>query len=174
MSMKAASGNRKSGPSRRMVIAAGLAAPWLITAPAAFAQAAAAGTLDKDGFQKLSLLVIGKAAGDRLLSDSLFDAYSAVLPAFLQQAASLADAAAKAGLQTPADLSRSALLQDAGLKATALSLTTAWYLGHVGDDAKAGKVVAFEKALMFGPTSDVMVIPSYTRGGPDYWAPKQT
>jgi fructose 5-dehydrogenase small subunit len=54
------------------------------------------------------------------------------------------------------------------LKETALSIISAWYLGVVSDSPDA-EVVAFEYALMYGPTSDVMTIPSYAISGPNGW-----
>ena len=54
------------------------------------------------------------------------------------------------------------------LKATALSIISAWYLGVVTDAADA-EVFAFEYALMYQPTRDVMTIPSYAISGPNGW-----
>jgi fructose 5-dehydrogenase small subunit len=54
------------------------------------------------------------------------------------------------------------------LKQTALSIISAWYLGVVSD-APDAEVVAFEYALMYQPTHDVMTIPSYAVSGPNGW-----
>jgi hypothetical protein len=54
------------------------------------------------------------------------------------------------------------------LKETALSIISAWYLG-VATDAPDAEVFAFEYALMYGPTRDVMTIPSYAVSGPNGW-----
>jgi fructose 5-dehydrogenase small subunit len=54
------------------------------------------------------------------------------------------------------------------LKATALAIISAWYLGVV-TDAPDAEVFAFEHALMFQPTKDVMTIPSYAVSGPNGW-----
>ena len=54
------------------------------------------------------------------------------------------------------------------LKETALAIISAWYLGVV-NDAPDAEVVAFEYALMYKPTSDVMTIPSYAISGPNGW-----
>jgi len=53
-------------------------------------------------------------------------------------------------------------------KATALRIISAWYLGVV-DDAPGAKIVAYELALMFKPTSDVMTIPTYSISRPNGW-----
>jgi hypothetical protein len=55
-------------------------------------------------------------------------------------------------------------------KASALRIISAWYLGVV-DDAPGAKIVAYELALMFKPTSDVMTIPTYSISGPNGWGP---
>jgi fructose 5-dehydrogenase small subunit len=54
------------------------------------------------------------------------------------------------------------------LKETALAIISAWYLGVVKDAADA-EVFAFEYALMYQPTKDVMTIPSYAISGPNGW-----
>jgi hypothetical protein len=53
-------------------------------------------------------------------------------------------------------------------KAVALRIISAWYLGVV-DDAPGAKIIAYELALMFKPTSDVMTIPTYSISRPNGW-----
>jgi fructose 5-dehydrogenase small subunit len=57
---------------------------------------------------------------------------------------------------------------DGPLKETALSIISAWYLGVVTDTPDA-EVFAYEYALMYQPTRDVMTIPSYAISGPNGW-----
>ncbi len=57
---------------------------------------------------------------------------------------------------------------DDAAKACALRIISAWYLGVV-DNAPGAKVVAYELALMFKPTSDVMTIPTYSISRPNGW-----
>jgi len=57
---------------------------------------------------------------------------------------------------------------DGPLKQTALAIISAWYLGVV-TDAPDAEVLAYEYALMYQPTSDVMTIPSYAISGPNGW-----
>lgn len=57
----------------------------------------------------------------------------------------------------------------------ALSIIAAWYLGYAGapkTDATEdnAQFVTYENALMFRPTVDATVIPSYARGRTNYWA----
>ncbi len=53
-------------------------------------------------------------------------------------------------------------------KAAALRIISAWYLGAV-DNAPGAKIIAYELALMFKPTSDVMTIPTYSISRPNGW-----
>ena len=57
---------------------------------------------------------------------------------------------------------------DGPLKETALAIISAWYLGVV-TDAPDAEVFAYEYALMYQPTRDVMTIPSYAISGPNGW-----
>ena len=57
---------------------------------------------------------------------------------------------------------------DGSLKATALSIIYAWYAGVLAD-APGEQVFAFELALVFQPTHDVMTIPTYAYGQPNSW-----
>lgn len=57
---------------------------------------------------------------------------------------------------------------EGALKETALAIISAWYLGVVSD-APDAEVFAYEYALMYGPTKDVMTIPSYAISGPNGW-----
>ncbi|ARN23441.1 sugar dehydrogenase complex small subunit [Piscinibacter gummiphilus] len=56
------------------------------------------------------------------------------------------------------------------LRKTITQIVSAWYLGIVGDDAET-ELVAYAQALMYRPTKDVLVVPSYG-GGPDSWGEK--
>lgn len=59
-------------------------------------------------------------------------------------------------------------LTDTALKNSALKIISAWYSGVV--HGKSGdRVVAFEEALMFKVTNDVMTIPSYAKSAPNAW-----
>lgn len=57
------------------------------------------------------------------------------------------------------------------LATTVGNIMRAWYLGLVGESPHV-QVVAYEKALMFDPVSDVLTIPSYCRDVPFYWTQK--
>ncbi|MGA2397365.1 MAG: sugar dehydrogenase complex small subunit [Steroidobacteraceae bacterium] len=57
---------------------------------------------------------------------------------------------------------------DGPLKDTALLIISAWHLG-VTVDAPGAEVFAYELALMYQPTIDVMTIPTYAISGPNGW-----
>ena len=59
-------------------------------------------------------------------------------------------------------------LPEGRLKETCLAIISAWYTGVIVD-APGSEVFAFELALMYQPTSDVMTIPSYAISGPNGW-----
>lgn len=49
------------------------------------------------------------------------------------------------------------------------AIMKAWYLGVVGNgDSQRG--IAYETALMYAPIADVVVMPTFARGTPGYWA----
>ena len=50
----------------------------------------------------------------------------------------------------------------------ALAIVSAWYSGVISE-APGSEVYAYELALMYQPTSDVMTIPSYAISGPNGW-----
>jgi hypothetical protein len=57
---------------------------------------------------------------------------------------------------------------DGPLRDTALLIISAWYLGVIVDEPDA-EVFAYELALMYQSTHDVMTIPSYAISGPNGW-----
>ena len=59
---------------------------------------------------------------------------------------------------------------DPKLDHDAKEIVRALYLGVVGDDADA-ELFAYEEALMYDPTRDVLVVPTYGRGF-NTWGPK--
>ncbi len=54
------------------------------------------------------------------------------------------------------------------MKDTALLIISAWYLGVIVD-APDAEIFAYELALMYQPTADVMTIPTYAISGPNGW-----
>jgi hypothetical protein len=93
-------------------------------------------------------------------------AMSALNPSLLQQIDGLLSIARQKNARTVEDFF--ADVPAGPLKETALSIISAWYLGVI-TDAPDAEVFAYEYALMYQPTRDVMTIPSYAISGPNGW-----
>jgi hypothetical protein len=93
-------------------------------------------------------------------------AMSALNPSLSEQVTELLAIAKKKNARTVEDFFPD--VPEGPLKDTALAIISAWYLGVV-TDAPDAEVFAYEHALMYGPTSDVMTIPSYAISGPNGW-----
>jgi len=97
---------------------------------------------------------------------ALYAALKLAEPAFdtnLQALAKLA--AATPGISIEALAAKLDDTHQAALRATLNKVVSAWYLGEVGH-----RTFAYESALMYRPTADVLSPPSYVRGGPLNWA----
>ena len=93
-------------------------------------------------------------------------AMSALNPSLSEQIAELLAIAKKHDARIVEDFFSD--VPEGPLKQTALAIISAWYLGVV-TDAPDAEVFAYADALMYGPTSDVMTIPSYAISGPNEW-----
>jgi hypothetical protein len=93
---------------------------------------------------------------------------------FAQAVERLHTAITQSGAKTMAQWLAGPAPHDAALMATARTITSAFYLGYTGDpDSQAphdtNGFVTFTGALMWRPTIDATIIPTYARGGTDYW-----
>ncbi|MET0519661.1 MAG: sugar dehydrogenase complex small subunit [Burkholderiaceae bacterium] len=158
--------------SRRQLIAAAavagtalaLGGATVLGTSNAFAAASSA-----QGFQRLSEFL----TGGQPLPAALAVRYQAALsrhdPAFAGAAGALqryvdeANAGSIDALLARPDLSEA-------LRKTITQIVSAWYLGIVGSDAQA-ELISYAQALMYRPTQDVLVVPTYG-GGPDSWGEK--
>jgi len=59
-------------------------------------------------------------------------------------------------------------IPEGSVKDAALAIISAWYTGVV-ENSSTAEVFAFETALMYQPTHDVMTIPTYAISGPNGW-----
>jgi hypothetical protein len=118
------------------------------------------------GFMELSSLLIphrlNEGVGTRIGA-----AMTALNPSLPAQVTELLTIARKKNARIVEDFFPD--VPDGPLKQTALAIISTWYLGVV-TDAPDAEVFAYEYALMYGPTSDVMTIPSYAISGPNGWA----
>lgn len=134
----------------------------------AHAQEAAAADTDFAAFMRLSQYLTGKTTLDVEIGRAILAGLHDDNPQVSAQIAQLNDFVAKSNtpasaLQAVLDGSHSALASLPG------RTVSAWYLGVVGTGTKA-RTVAYEQALMYPPIADVIVMPSYARGVPGYWA----
>jgi fructose 5-dehydrogenase small subunit len=59
-------------------------------------------------------------------------------------------------------------LPDGDVKDSAHQIIFGWYAGVV-DESPTAEVFAYEEALMYQPTKDVVALPTYSFNGPDHW-----
>lgn len=154
--------------SRRRMLAGFLAAysasliPWALAQPVSDAGHAA--------FLALSAIIAGKQALDPGLAQRLYDALVADDPEFPDRAQSLL-AFVEAGKIDPLALQKALDDQKSPLAELPARIASAWFLGIVGDGAKA-RCLAFEAALNAVIVSDVLKPPSYAYGAYGSWSSK--
>ena len=132
--------------------------------------APAAAATDAESFQALSEFLTGTQNLDRELADRAYAQLARLHTEFPQKMAALAEAVRASGAEKiDVWLARNA--GDDALQATAVAIVSAWYLGFAApvrpEDDRG--FVTFTKALMYEPTIDATVRPTYARGAPDYW-----
>lgn len=125
-------------------------------------------------FLAVSRFVTGSALSDDGAIARAWSQLVSLDAAFPEAVGKLNVAIHGAGLHSMADYLASPLSQDAALKKTAETIVSAWYLGYTGDFVEhAAKddtgFVTFAGALMWRPTIDATVIPTYSRGATDFW-----
>ena len=154
--------------SRRDVVVGGLS----IGGTAAFAtlSAVAAPTPSSDQsaarFMEISRLLVPHRLNQEV-GKRMGAAMGALHPSLSQQIDGLLSIAREKNARIVEDFF--ADVPDGPLKETALSIISAWYLGVIAD-APDAEVFAYEFALMYQPTGDVMTIPSYAISGPNAWS----
>lgn len=116
-------------------------------------------------FMDLSSLLIQHRL-DPVTGKRIAGALAAQNPSLPDQMTTLLDIARKKNARIVEDFFPD--IPDGALKETTLSIISAWYMGVVIDTPDA-EVFAFEHALMYQPTRDVMTIPSYAKSGPNNW-----
>lgn len=128
------------------------------------------------GFAEVSQLLVGKRTIDTSLLDAAWAALIQREHDFAARFAALHKALQASSLRDMAQWNSSTIAADPALKATAVAIVSAWYLGLVGevkDRSEDGPAfITYAGALMWAPTIDVTVIPTYARGRPGYWASK--
>lgn len=153
--------------------ATGAAAAQAPLSAAADSQAAlaAVGAARPDAarFLALSRLLTGKADLDPVVGARTFDALNAADPGFGTRFIALEKSLAQAQPGDMASFDDSPAGRTPALRATAVEIVSAWYLGKVGSGHDT-RVVAYYDALMYRPTAGITTVPSYSIGGFGYWA----
>ncbi|OWQ47476.1 hypothetical protein CDL60_08585 [Roseateles noduli] len=143
----------------------GLAATAAGAASAAGAAPAAA-ALPAADFLRLSIFLTGGQPLDATLAGRYQVALAKRDPQFGDSARALLGLMATSKAATVEALLEQPALQDT-LRALTTRIVSAWYLGIVGQDADA-ELISYAEALMYRPTRDVLVVPTYG-AGPDSW-----
>jgi hypothetical protein len=142
-------------------------ARWLVAA----AEAAPA---DTGAFLTLSAFVTGAVDLDAEIAARAFGQLTELDASFPDKAGALAAAVAASDAPSMDDFLAHPESSDVGLRATAVTIVSAWYLGYTGtpialraeDDTG---FVTYTGALQFEPTMDATVRPTYARAGLNYW-----
>jgi hypothetical protein len=125
-------------------------------------------------FMRLSLLLTTRTALNSEQGQRLFDALNAGDPKFAQALQALQQAIAADPFSDMQQFAAFAQKHDPQVKATAMAIISGWYLGYTGEPVShtandPTRFVAFRDALMYQPTLDATVIPTYSRGQTNYW-----
>jgi hypothetical protein len=153
--------------TRRNALVGGLIVGGIAALPTMRAIAAPAAPPDQAAarFMEISSLLVPHRLNARI-GERMGAAMGALNPSLSQQIDGLLSIAREKNGRIVEDFF--AEVPDGPLKDTALSIISAWYLGVV-TDAPDAEVFAYEYALMYQPTRDVMTIPSYAISGPNEW-----
>ena len=153
--------------ARRKVLVGGLIVGGIAALPTLPAIAAPSSWSDQSAarFMEISSLLVPHRLNEKV-GKRMGAAMGALKPSLSQQIDGLLSIAREKNARLVEDFF--ADVPDGPLKATALSIISAWYLGVV-TDAPDAEVFAYEYALMYQPTRDVMTIPSYAISGPNGW-----
>jgi hypothetical protein len=158
--------------NRRRFLQLMVAGPMIVSAPLQIPLAQASDNTPAATLLRASEMLTGRQGLDASVADRLCQLLSKQNSRFPGQLARL-----MAHLQSAGETDRQRLvdsLDDDDIN-TALTIISPWYLGYTGhpsttkatDDAE---FVTFLSALMYEPTRDVTLRPSYARAGSDYWA----
>jgi hypothetical protein len=152
--------------SRRQLLICGTLIAGSLSFPGLAAYAAAVeGPAFQKQFMELSSLLIqhhlDPVTGQRMASKML-----ALNPSLAAHVAAIIQLAKSKNAKIVEDFFPD--IPDGELKDAAFAIISAWYLG-VAEDKPNAEVFAFEDALIYKPTSDIMTIPSYAKSKPNGW-----
>jgi fructose 5-dehydrogenase small subunit len=136
--------------------------------------APATGQAAPTAFTDISRFITGSKLDDASALDRAWSQLVALDAGFPEAVRHLSDAVKQARLTSMAAFLASPLAKNAALIKTATTITSAFYLGFTGTpvshrDKDDTGFVTFAGALMWRPTIDNTVIPTFARGKTDYW-----
>lgn len=159
-------GNNFSADRRKLIKSLSLLTVFSVSGLRLLTCPAFAGGLPASAdFHEFSVFVIGRPV-DPVLSGRYFAALQAADGHFIQQL-NQAMVASIPFRHQGIDAMLASLTPDSDTFTTLKKITSAWYLGIVGEGASA-TLIAFHDAMMFQPTREYVFVPSYG-GGPDSW-----
>lgn len=157
-------------PVRRGLLAGFVCAYTASLIPWALAQEAT--DADNGAFLALSAILAGRQSLDAAQAKRLYTALVADDPGFPAAAKALLDTIEQRKID-PMQLQKVLDDEKSPLKELPWRIVTAWYMGIVGDGAKA-RCLAFETALNAEAVADVLKPPTYAYGAYGSWARKPT
>jgi hypothetical protein len=133
------------------------------------ARAFAAEQMAENGFLNISQFLVSRPVGP-ILGQRYFDALTRHDAQFGQKLSSLQALLRQRNFSHVDDF-LAAFGTDNPDWQTAKSIISAWYTGVVGVGSDL-ELIAYAEAMMYVPTKDILVVPTYG-GGPFYWAVTQ-
>lgn len=163
-------GSDRPDPTRRLLLFGLVSTYTASLIPWALAQEAT--DADNGVFLALSAILVGRQSLDTAQAQRLYAALVADEPGFPAAAKALLDMIESRKID-PMQLQK--ILDDEKLPLAALPrrIVAAWYMGIVGDGAKA-RCLAFETALNAETVADVLKPPTYAYGAYGSWTRKPT
>jgi hypothetical protein len=170
--------------SRRKLLSTGAALagtmlllPVSIRAP--YAQQSLSADSDIEQFYRLSLFLTDRTSLSKNVSLRALTMLTEEDKNFPEQVTLLNQKIKQAGLTSVDQLPDSPIFQDEKLRQICLSIISAWYLGYTGTPVEHRamdntRFVTYTGALMYEPTIDATVIPTYSRGKTNYWTQPPT
>jgi hypothetical protein len=155
-------------PTRRLLLLGLVSAYTASLIPWALAQEAT--DADNGAFLALSAILAGRQSLDSAQAQRLYVALVADDPGFPTAAKSLLDTIEQRKID-PMQLQKVLDDEKSPLKELPWRIVTAWYMGIVGDGAKA-RCLAFETALNAQAVADVLRPPTYAYGAYGSWTSK--
>lgn len=128
---------------------------------------------DSTVFYQTSLLLTGRTRLSALVAQRALHCLSEEDATFPQQLQQLWSALRAGKIEHTEQLNEHAIMQG-DTAATIKKIISAWYLGFTGTPVSLRAVdntrfVTYTDALMYAPTVDATVIPTYSRGHTNYW-----